>query len=756
MVEKNIKKILLTEFVCLVLQIIFSKITILKVVCPFGLPFAINRVVFGGNIFFVIFSYLISKVYSFLIFPDIFVCFYEIVIICLFYFLINLKSIKSPFITLEISVVISSALKLYYMLTLSQNLLLYLLHLALLVFLTAYFYKFFNIYKNKFLFFKFSNLDYLYFSLFALFITFGLYLFELKSLYLDYFFISLAVIFSCRVLPIDKFFVFIISIGLGAAISSGNANFLIYAAISSILLINFKNRNKFIYSALHLLSVASLFIIVPNINLYSMLFAAISSLVFVCFKSRVIYRISELFEIDSINLMCEDLRKEKINQIKTKLGLMSNTLKNMQKDFKFLLVGKISREKACVELSQDIINSCCKQCENFMTCFLENINKKLMLENLLNKAIENGKVSRDDVILGLQTYCTKENIIISEINQVAESFLKFEKTMKTEDLSKLMIADNLGNFSDIFLQFSKFIDVDLGYNKPYSNMLKENLTNSMIDAKEVVILENSQGIESINLIAQNEDILKRELLNNINRFARNKFKINLIKHLNLSGLSYASFVPCEKLKMNFAVASKAKEISNGDNVAITKLSQNKYFIAIADGMGHGENANRLSSMVLSLVRSMFEIGFNDSLIIESINKLLIPTSLDGFSTLDACVVDLANECCTFIKMGSSVSILKHQNSSEIISCASLPMGIVNNVKPTIIKKHLCVSDTIILASDGIVDSFKNVEEYKNYINDMKLSNLQKFVDEIVFDASFQNKKHPDDMTIIAINMLKNY
>ncbi len=754
--EKNIKKILLNEFVCLVLQVIFSKITILKVVCPFGLPFAITRVVFGGNIFFVIFSYLISKVPSFLIFPDIFACFYEIVIICLFYYLISLKDIKRPLLTLEISVVTSSALKLYYMLTFSQNLLLYLLDLASLMLITAYFYKFFSIYKNKFLFFKFSNLDYLYFSLFALFITFGLYLFELNALYLEYFFISLAVIFSCRVLPTDKFFVFIISIGLGAALASGNASFLIYAAVSSILLINFKNRNKFLYAALHLLAVASLFIIVPSFNLYSILFAAISSLVFVCFKSNIMNKISELFEIDSINLMCEDLRKEKFSRIKTKLGLMSNTLKNMQRDFKFLLVGKISREKACTELSQDIINSCCKKCENFRTCFLENINKRLMLENLLNKAIENGKVSRDDVILGLQTYCTKENIIVSEINQVAESFLKFEKTMKTEDSSKLMIADNLGNFSDIFLQFSKFIDTDLGYNKPHSNLLKENLTNSMIDVKEVVILENSQGIESINLIAQNEHILKSELIKNINSFARNKFKINIVRHLNLSGLSYASFVPCEKLKMNFAVASKAKDSCNGDNVAITKLSQNKYFIAIADGMGHGENANRISSMILSLIRSMFEIGFNDSLIIESINKLLIPVLLDGFSTLDACVVDLANECCTFIKMGSSVSVLKHQNTSDIISCASLPIGVVDNVKPTIIKKHLSVSDTIILASDGIVDSFKDVEEYKNYINDMKLLNLQKFVDDIVFDASFQNKKHPDDMTIIAINMLKNY
>ena len=61
-----------------------------------------------------------------------------------------------------------------------------------------------------------------------------------------------------------------------------------------------------------------------------------------------------------------------------------------------------------------------------------------------------------------------------------------------------------------------------------------------------------------------------------------------------------------------------------------------------------------------------------------------------------------------------------------------------------------------MASDGIVDSFSSIENYRNYINDSKIENLQKFLDDVVFDASFQNRKHPDDMTIIAINLLKNY
>ena len=56
-------------------------------------------------------------------------------------------------------------------------------------------------------------------------------------------------------------------------------------------------------------------------------------------------------------------------------------------------------------------------------------------------------------------------------------------------------------------------------------------------------------------------------------------------------------------------------------MVVSKLTETKYFIALADGMGHGECANRISSMVLSRVKSMFEIGIDDELIEKYITEL---------------------------------------------------------------------------------------------------------------------------------------
>ena len=427
----------------------------------------------------------------------------------------------------------------------------------------------------------------------------------------------------------------------------------------------------------------------------------------------------------------------------------------MQSGFKGLLIGKLDRNKASKELAVDVINKCCESCENYRFCFLENINKKTMIENMLLKAIEKKEIDSTDILNGVQTYCSKSGVLLTEINKTAMLFLKYEKAMKTEDESKLIISSEIGNFADIFKNFANNIKNSAKINKKLSKSLKEGLINALIDAKECMIFENQNGIEEVNIIASNTDILKKDLALSVSKIVKNPVKLNKIYHLEHSGLSLASFQVKSKVDIEFSVASKAKEENNGDNNVICKLNENRYFVAIADGMGHGERASQMSKMVLDLVKSMFEVGLDSRLVLESVNKLLIPAGLDNFSTLDAVIIDLDLNECLFIKLGASVSVLKHQNTSELIKCDSLPIGIVESAKPTIIRKQFFAGDKIFLASDGVVDSFSSVASFATFINDAKIYNMQKFLDNVLFDAETANKQHLDDMTIIGVNLLKN-
>ena len=129
--------------------------------------------------------------------------------------------------------------------------------------------------------------------------------------------------------------------------------------------------------------------------------------------------------------------------------------------------------------------------------------------------------------------------------------------------------------------------------------------------------------------------------------------------------------------------------------------------------------------------------------------------LDNFSTLDALIVDLRMSKCTFIKLGSSVSAIKHKDRTELIASESLPIGIVQNLTPTVVVKQIQPDDVIVLASDGVVDCFSDEESFKIFINDSKITGLQRFVDNVIFELGMQSNKHRDDMSIIALKLLKN-
>lgn len=753
--NKSLLKKISIEAVYVLIQLVLSRISLFGFLSPAGLPFAFLRLFAGGNIFVVIAAYAVSKIYTFFTLPGLLIAVYEIVFLALYYFAKEFLKFKHKWLLNIIFVSLSNVLYLYYSMTTLVNLGYFAISLFCQILLDLFFLKFLSTLKSKFVFFKFSNTDYLVFSVMTFLLSLGLFSFEYIEPYVGLFFLMFPAMFLCKVLPPEKYFTAIITLAVGSLLATYNDFYLIIVTISSVIFLEFKSLGKYIYISI-CTAVLTIFVFIFNIfGIFQIISLVFAILLLIAIPNKIVAKISFLFEADSLSITMSHIEEQKLFDIKSKLMLMSDTFKDMQKSFKYLIVGKINREQASIELAGDVISKCCSGCENFKSCFFENINKRAMFENLLNRAIENNQIEVNDLTNGVEAYCSKSSIVVSEINQTAKLFHEYETAVKSEDLSKLVIASELENFSDIFSCLSNNLNASLFVNDRLSKVLKERLTCGLIDVKEIIIAENKNGIESINAILPNEQVAKREVAEIISKVTKVGVRAESVKHLELSGLSLATFLPLPKLRINFAISSKSKEAKNGDSGIVTKLSNTKYFIAIADGMGHGEKANKISSMVLSLIKSMFEVGLDDTLILQSINKLLLPAGLENFTTLDACVIDLETQQANFIKLGSSVSILKHANTSEIIASDSLPIGIVKNLKPTIVKKPIVAGDMIFIASDGVVDSFPNINQFKNFVNDSKIYNMQKYLDDVISDAEAENTTHIDDMTIIGINLLKN-
>ena len=48
-----------------------------------------------------------------------------------------------------------------------------------------------------------------------------------------------------------------------------------------------------------------------------------------------------------------------------------------------------------------------------------------------------------------------------------------------------------------------------------------------------------------------------------------------------------------------------------------------------------------------------------------------------------------------------------------------------------------------------------IENYKIFINDYKIDSLQRFADNVIFEMGITPKGRRDDMSIIALKLLKN-
>ena len=205
----------------------------------------------------------------------------------------------------------------------------------------------------------------------------------------------------------------------------------------------------------------------------------------------------------------------------------------------------------------------------------------------------------------------------------------------------------------------------------------------------------------------------------------------------------------------FGIASQPKSGSNisGDSHSIERLDGDKFMFAICDGMGSGQEAGEKSQTAVGLVENFYKAGFDNEIILSSVNKLLNLEKDDIFSTIDIVVIDLKNGIADIVKMGSASSYIRGQDECKIIECSSLPIGILQDVNTVTKKVVLNEKDMIVLCSDGINDAFGSDSQFRDFLLTIKSVNPQEVADKILERALANNNGYAvDDMTCLVVKI----
>ena len=213
---------------------------------------------------------------------------------------------------------------------------------------------------------------------------------------------------------------------------------------------------------------------------------------------------------------------------------------------------------------------------------------------------------------------------------------------------------------------------------------------------------------------------------------------------------YLSVKP--RFNVTFGVSSVAKdgnEIS-GDTHSVLRTDNGKCIVALCDGMGSGDKAEQMSATSIGLVESFYRAGFDSDVILSCVNKLLTTSGNEVFCAVDIVAIDLYDGLTDFIKLGASVGLVKCQDKVEIVAGSSLPLGGLDEMKPSVTKKALTVGDVIVLMSDGVADCFKDPEAIAGVFSNVSL-NVPQSIAEVILNKALKlvGNKARDDMTVLV-------
>lgn len=173
---------------------------------------------------------------------------------------------------------------------------------------------------------------------------------------------------------------------------------------------------------------------------------------------------------------------------------------------------------------------------------------------------------------------------------------------------------------------------------------------------------------------------------------------------------------------------------------------------------HGPEAKKSSQIVISMLKRLFNSGFDKNTAIELINSSLLNISEEVFATIDIAIVDLYKGNIEFIKNGACPTYIKSNKKIQIIKSLTLPTGALKNIQTDIFDKDVENNEIVVMCSDGIIDSnieYKNKELWLKYIlEDIEINNPQKIADMILNEAIDNNfGKVKDDMSIFVFKIV---
>ena len=454
------------------------------------------------------------------------------------------------------------------------------------------------------------------------------------------------------------------------------------------------------------------------------------------------------------NKMSKVLLNRSRSDLSLRLKEVSEVFREMSELFEDMAGQSLSEEDAKSMLTRECFDRVCLSCANAKNCLREETRLYNSIQAAVERGIEKGKITLIDVPDYLNSHCVKLNAVMSLVNQLSVSYRQYRTLAKNLDNGKQLLCTQFEGVSHIFEGLAAELRCTVSADNTGETRFREAFRNEGVRCAETLIFSDNRAACAI--VEGEYD--QAELAQVASRFFGAKYVVDKVQEV-AAGSKCVYFKKAPPFDVIFGSAQARKEGSDrsGDVHALVKLSDTKFLIALSDGMGSGTRAERISSASVSLVENLYRAGFSSDFILQAVNKLLITCFEECFTTLDIAVFDLEEGQCDFIKLGSADSYVKGRDFARRVSCCSMPLGILEEIKPATSAERLESGDVVFLASDGVTDSFSDRDEMLEFVSSIDCANPQECA-KILLERAVANYGgvSKDDMTVLTMRVFSRY
>ncbi|MBE7088152.1 MAG: hypothetical protein E7370_01315 [Clostridiales bacterium] len=404
------------------------------------------------------------------------------------------------------------------------------------------------------------------------------------------------------------------------------------------------------------------------------------------------------------------------------------------------------------KMLEELKERCCTNCHKREKCKKSTVYKGFI--KLINAGCVKGKVNLIDLPSDITVNCAIPAEVIVHLNGLLVEYRRFMLEAENAKSGRVLLANQARGVAEVMKNCAVELCKTLPDYSKAEEEIKKRLCEIGISCPEIYI----SGEDNLQI---NAVICGNENANRIIKILNEVTKLNFIlqKKICYDNLKLCyEFISPTTFDAAFGVASTAKkgERVSGDTHSVIKINEHRFLMALSDGMGSGKHAHKVSATAISLIEAFYRAEMPEGTVLDTINKLLSFSRDERFTCIDIAAINLNTGRADFVKIGSPAGIIIRAGEIKVLESTSLPMGILESLRPTVATESLRDGDIVVFMSDGITSAFSSTTELYEYLQTLKPLNPQSLADKIMLEAKSRLKgSTEDDMTVLCTRIFNN-